>query len=81
MDFAELPPDPNSPKQRESVAVSNEERKAHIAALLRERRGYEIWSNQGGMDAVDAELRRIGYEASPPRKRAERRPAPNVEKR
>lgn len=59
-------------------ASSDEERKAMIAALLRERRGYEIHGDEGGMAAIDRDLKRLGHEAAAPPKRAERRPAPKA---
>lgn len=61
--------------------VSNEERRAYIAALLRERRSCEIRGLTKRLPQIDRELRRIGYEAAAPAKRGERRPAANVEKR
>jgi hypothetical protein len=33
-----------------------------IAALLEERRGFEMWNDEGGMAAVDAELEARGYQ-------------------
>lgn len=52
--------------------MSKEQDQVTIKALLEERRGYEIYGNQGGLDAVDAELERLGHNAKPPAKRATR---------
>ena len=57
------------------MADTKEQEKAQIAALLREREGYERSGNKERMAAVDAELRRLGHKASAPSKRAEKRPA------
>ena len=55
--------------------ISKEDRKSYIAALLRERAGYVTRGESERAQLVDAELRRLGYEAKAPAKRAERRPA------
>jgi len=52
-----------------------------IAALIRERAGYEAQGNEEGVAAVDAELRAFGHKAAAPAKRAEIRPAEAPEKR
>ncbi len=86
----DLKDDPNSNPPAKADAnssvnradVSQQERAQMIATLLRERAGYEARADKGGVDAVDAELRRYGHEAATPAKRSERRPAQkNVEKR
>lgn len=52
----------------------NETEKAEkIAALLREKAGYEQRGLTDRVAAVDAELRAIGAEAAPPAKRATKR--------
>jgi len=62
--------------------MSRQDRESWIAALLRERRAYTIHGDKDGVKAVDAALKRLGYEAAPPEKRAETRPAsPRTEKR
>ena len=55
--------------------MADEDRTAYIAALIREREGYERYGNTDGVAAVDAELRRLGALAEPPVERAVRRPA------
>lgn len=62
-------------------ARSNEERKAMIAALLRERASCEQRGLPERVKLIDAELARYGHEAAKPAERAERRPAPRSEKR
>ena len=52
--------------------MTDEQRKAQIAALLNERRGYEMYGNEQGVKDVDESLADIGYEAKPPAKRATR---------
>lgn len=54
----------------------NEAEKAEkIAALLDEKRGYEMRGLTDRVAAVDAELRAIGAEGAPPAKRAAKRPS------
>ena len=48
---------------------------AYIAGLLRERGAYEAAGDDDHVKQVDAELRRVGYKAAAPAKRAESRPA------
>lgn len=50
--------------------MTNEQKQAYIAGLLEERRGYEIYGNEAGLAAVDAELERLGHKAKAPAKRA-----------
>lgn len=54
--------------------MTDQKRQAHIAALIREREGYERSGKAERVKAVDAELRRLGHEAAPPVARAARRP-------
>jgi hypothetical protein len=54
--------------------MDDAQKAAYITALLDERRGYERRSNNDGLKAVDAELKRIGHEAQTPAKRADTRP-------
>lgn len=50
--------------------MSKEEQKAYIAALLKEREGYEKYGLTDRVEEVDAELDRLGHKAKPPAKRA-----------
>lgn len=52
--------------------MNNEQKKAYIAALLHEREGYERYGDKDSLQAVDAELARVGHEAKAPAKRATR---------
>lgn len=52
---------------------SDEERAATIAALIREKAGYEARGDQDGISQVDAELDRLSANAKPPAKRASTR--------
>lgn len=63
--------DPNSGGRDRSAL----ELKAQIAALLRERRGYEAQGKADRVADVDAALALLGHEAAKPSSRAERRPA------
>jgi hypothetical protein len=54
-----------------------QQKAAQIAALLRERQGYEARGENQRAAAVTAELRRLGAEAAPPAKRAQRRQSTN----
>lgn len=54
--------------------MTDQERKAYAAALLREREGYVRAGDDERVDGVDAELRRIGAEGAPPAARATKRP-------
>lgn len=63
------------------MADTQEQTAAYIAALLREREGLVAREDEEAVAAVDAELRRVGHRASPPAKRAEKRPAASGEKR
>jgi hypothetical protein len=53
--------------------LTDEQHAAHIAALLREREGYEAAGKTDRAEQVTAELRRLGAEATPPAKRATKR--------
>lgn len=55
--------------------MTDQERKAYAAALLREREGYVRAGDDERVDGVDAELRRIGADGAPPYQRAAKRPA------
>lgn len=61
--------------------MTEEDRADRIKALLRERAGYEQRGNQARVDAVNAELTRLGHGASAPQKRADKRPRPPAETR
>jgi len=61
--------------------MTEEERKAYIAGLLEERRGYEVKGDTDAIAQVDAELKRVGHKAKAPAKRSEKRPAGASEKR
>lgn len=50
-------------------------RQEHIAALIRERDGYQTDGNAERAAEVTAELTRLGAEAKPKQKRAAKRPA------
>jgi hypothetical protein len=50
--------------------MTDEQKKAHIAALLRERDGYERYGLTERVAEVDAELSRWGHRAQTPAKRA-----------
>ena len=56
--------------------LTKEQTKDMIAALLREREGYERYGNPDGVKQVDAELERLGHKAKPPAKRATKMTAP-----
>ena len=52
--------------------MTDEQRKAQIAALLREREHYTRHDKPERVKEVDAQLAAIGHEAKPPAKRATR---------
>lgn len=62
-------------KQTDGGAGGEGERRELIAALIRERRGFEIHGDAAGMAEIDKQLKRLGHEAVVPSKRAEYRPA------
>ena len=53
--------------------MTNEEAKAAVAALLRERQGYAARGMDDRVAEVDRILRRYGAEGQPPAKRSEKR--------
>lgn len=57
------------------MPVSNEQRSAHIKALLQERAGYEKRGNTNGVAEVNEELRKIGATGEIQVAAAEKRPA------
>ena len=54
--------------------MTEQDRQHNIRALLREREGCIQRGLDSRVEAIDAELRRLGYEAERPVIRAERRP-------
>lgn len=56
--------------------MTSEQQKDHIAALLREREGYERHGLKDRVKDVDAELTRLGHKAKAPAKRAVKMTAP-----
>jgi hypothetical protein len=60
------------PLRKERQQMNNEQKKAYIAALLYERQGYERYGDKAALDAVDAELARVGHEAKAPAQRSTR---------
>jgi uncharacterized protein (UPF0335 family) len=55
------------------MADTDEQTQQYIQALLRERAGYQKHGLLDRVKEVDAELKRVGYRAKAPAKRAERR--------
>lgn len=55
--------------------MTKEDEKATIAALLEERRGYELRGEDERVAQVDAQLKHLGHDAEKASKRAARRPA------
>lgn len=53
--------------------MTNEKRAAQIAALIREREGYERAGNTDRVKACDAALADLGHKAAPPAMRATKR--------
>lgn len=51
-----------------------------IAALLREREGYERYGRKDRIAAVDAELKRRGYKKAEPKKDPPKQRAPRARK-
>ena len=56
-------------------ADTEEQRKAKIAALLREQYYATVQGDKTTLGLIEVELRRLGHEAEKPSDRAERRPA------
>jgi hypothetical protein len=50
--------------------MTKEQTKDYIAALLRERAGYEQYGHADRVAEVDAELERVGHKAKTPAQRA-----------
>lgn len=65
----------------DTIPTVSEETHAKVAALVRERDVYRASGREDRVAAVEAELSRLGVDASPPAKRSERRPAPKRETR
>jgi hypothetical protein len=63
------------------MADTKEQEKGYIAALLRERAGYEQQGKTASVAEVDAELARLGAKAATPAKRATKRVDKPAEKR
>jgi len=57
-------------EQEQRRAEADIDRQAHIAALIRERGGYERRGETARVALVEVELQRIAAEGKPPRKRA-----------
>lgn len=55
--------------------MTNEQRTSTINALLHERNIYQKRGDENGVNEVNAELRKLGHDATTPQQRAERRPA------
>jgi hypothetical protein len=55
--------------------MTDEERKNLIKSLMREKDSYARSDDEGGVERVTEELRRLGAEGEPPAKRAAKRPA------
>jgi hypothetical protein len=53
--------------------MTDQERKAYITALIRERAGYVAAGKKDRVAAVDAELSRVGHKAATPSARATKR--------
>lgn len=51
------------------MAQTDEKTKAQIAALLEERRGYEMHGKADRLKQVDEALKALGHKATPPAKR------------
>lgn len=50
--------------------MTKEQTKAYIEALLREKEGYVRYGRDADAAEVDKELKRVGYKAQTPQKRA-----------
>lgn len=55
------------------------DKKALIAALLKERAGYERYGRKDKVAEVDAELKKLGANPKPPAKRATKLQKPKTE--
>lgn len=56
--------------------MTNEQRQAYIVGLLDELRAAEVNGKPERLEAIRAELSRVGHEGATPAKRATKRPAP-----
>jgi hypothetical protein len=56
--------------------MTSEQKRDHIAALLREREGYVRYGRDEKVQEVDAQLAKFGHGAKPPAKRATRMMSP-----
>jgi hypothetical protein len=57
------------------MSDTKEQEAAYIAGLLRELAGRENDGDDESVAKIKAELKRVGYKASAPAKRAEKRPS------
>lgn len=57
---------------------TDEQRNQYIAALIEEREAHQSSSKKARVEAVTAELQRLGAEGKPKAKRAEKRPTTQV---
>lgn len=55
--------------------MTDERRAAYIRGLLKERSGAVQFGKADRLEAIDAELARLGVDAAPPAKRASKRKA------
>lgn len=53
--------------------MTDQKQRAHIAALIREREGYERSGKADRVKAVDEQLRRLGHQGKAPAARAIKR--------
>jgi hypothetical protein len=61
--------------------MTDDQRKAHIQALLEERATYDRSGKQERVEQVDEQLRAFAHDAAPPHRRGERRPKNTAETR
>lgn len=59
--------------------MTKEQQQAYIAALIREREGYERFGMTDRVADVDAELKRVGHKAKAPARRATKMTAKKAE--
>lgn len=62
-----------------SDLATTEQKQRYIRALLRERAGYVQYGREDQVAQVDAELARVGHQATKPSERAERMTAKPAE--
>jgi hypothetical protein len=60
--------------------MTSEQKRDLIAALIRERAGYEQYGHTDRVAEVDAELAKLGHRAKPPAQRAQRMTRPPSDK-